>query len=850
MPCTGDPMALPPVMKDDVARSVDTAVALVHHSRQLEHPKLREWHVLVEATGYGELLRELHRTMRPHVLGVIRHWASVEVLPTWLEEAAERGGREGYVAAWRSKLEEEAWFDAPGPDRAESARREAKRHLLAGSFEMLIRLTHALVESHAPAVIEEVHHAWVRETLQAARPVAQPGGRILDNIQPVGQNAMHAKREHEVHRRSNRVHAVLAVDPAEVLDERPYQGSIYALPCRARELETESMLRLLLSSRDAMHAAEARAEADLQAVKKELVDTLAELQHERNARLEREATDRRDMQNMRSEHNAVMLREAMRVQEEEKRAGENQMEFANKLSDMNAARVQYEEQLRVYQEASESYKEEKEALRAAQRKILDLRQEILTVKAEAAAAVAAAEAQGNTALQERIAHLEHTRVTLVMNVSAVDDIALNDAAREARRTATREAEIRFAHESRALKRQCEEQEERIAELTRCSASSAEKSEQITRLRAEMEAAAAAAMRSKQSQGDAERRAAAAEEEAEQLRGKLRAEQKTSSTLSERWSEEVEKLREDNRKLREDARALRVQATAKEAIAGVAGAWERVGADTPAAGIVTGGNGGGGDREGKETSAAVDVASTPQGKSALILAARAVVNDESGDEAMRLITRCRELEAAGQAAEARERCVLERLTKAEEAAGAQRIKAGAMLLKAKEAMDAAGQELAAAEARAAAAEAAAEAERERNRVAIREQTRKMTHEMKVHQQMLATIHEKRLAAMEAQISEAAAAREREETARAFKAADDRLKTFLNFGYNEGDHVQGTLRMQLEAEVNIAANAMRTVTLPEEKGAGHLEAVHDVFRPIGSAAAVAAVVESPDAAALRP
>ena len=65
---------------------------------------------------------------------------------------------------------------------------------------------------------------------------------------------------------------------------------------------------------------EARAEESVLAVNKKLTDTLAELQFERNARQNREASDRREMQNVASEHNAAMLREALRVREEEAKA--------------------------------------------------------------------------------------------------------------------------------------------------------------------------------------------------------------------------------------------------------------------------------------------------------------------------------------------------------------------------------------------------------------------------------------------------------------------------------------------------------------------------------------------------
>lgn len=82
----------------------------------------------------------------------------------------------------------------------------------------------------------------------------------------------------------------------------------------------------------------------------------------------------------------------------------------------------------------------------------------------------------------------------------MDHIALNDAAREARKTATREAEIRFKHESRALQRRCDEHEEHIERLLQGTGANADKSQHIQRLTVEVEAAAAAAMRSKQAQG--------------------------------------------------------------------------------------------------------------------------------------------------------------------------------------------------------------------------------------------------------------------------------------------------------------------------------------------------------------
>jgi hypothetical protein len=46
------------------------------------------------ATGYGALLSELDEVVSKHVRGVVEHWAVLEVLPTWLEEAAKKG-REG-----------------------------------------------------------------------------------------------------------------------------------------------------------------------------------------------------------------------------------------------------------------------------------------------------------------------------------------------------------------------------------------------------------------------------------------------------------------------------------------------------------------------------------------------------------------------------------------------------------------------------------------------------------------------------------------------------------------------------------------------------------------------------------
>jgi hypothetical protein len=128
----------------------------------------------------------------------------VDALPTWVEEAAEKGGREGFLSAWREVLERDGWFDPRLPDRRESVHQEAKRNLLGGSFEVLIRASHAAVASLAPSVVEEVHGRWVTETLQAARPTT------LGNA-PIGQHAMHAKREHEVFKRLRWLHAKLAV---------------------------------------------------------------------------------------------------------------------------------------------------------------------------------------------------------------------------------------------------------------------------------------------------------------------------------------------------------------------------------------------------------------------------------------------------------------------------------------------------------------------------------------------------------------------------------------------------------------------------------------------------------------
>ena len=182
------------------------------------------------------------------------------------------------------------------------------------------------------------------------------------------------------------------------------------MPCRARELEAEASTRLLLHARDALGSVETRADDAVLAIKKELIDTIAELKLERNARLLREETDRREMQNMASEHNAAMLREAMRVKEEEVRTGENQIQLSNTLSDMNAAKVRYEEQHRMYVEATASSEETRDALRTAQRKLLDVRQELLDAKAERNAAVEAA--KDNEELRRRVAELESSQISL------------------------------------------------------------------------------------------------------------------------------------------------------------------------------------------------------------------------------------------------------------------------------------------------------------------------------------------------------------------------------------------------------------------------------------------------------
>jgi chromosome segregation ATPase len=134
--------------------------------------------------------------------------------------------------------------------------------------------------------------------------------------------------------------------------------------------------------------------------------------------------------------------------------GESQGELANTMGDMNAAKTRYEEKERIFQVGVEAAKEaaaaadelredlrtQREDLRAAQRKVLDLRQELLDAKAECAKAVAAA--ADIPALRAKVAKLEaRLLVTLGLNISAVDHIVVNDAAREARVTATKEAEM-------------------------------------------------------------------------------------------------------------------------------------------------------------------------------------------------------------------------------------------------------------------------------------------------------------------------------------------------------------------------------------------------------------------------
>jgi len=191
--------------------------------------------------------------------------------------------------------------------------------------------------------------------------------------------------------------------------------------------------------------------------------------------------------------------------------------------------------------------EQRDALRRAQLQVLELRTEILHAKAAAAAAVTAeaaveeAHRRAAEGLRERISQLEAAPVSLNVNVSRDQDhIAIANAvgfnegsnrgsitwrttglahiyrhgigchstqetrvqmgwmtwraisarpwgtAREARVEATREAEVRFADESRGLRRTCSEHEERIAMLVRGTSAVGEKSEQIARLTAELE----------------------------------------------------------------------------------------------------------------------------------------------------------------------------------------------------------------------------------------------------------------------------------------------------------------------------------------------------------------------------
>jgi len=220
------------------------------------------------------------------------------------------------------------------------------------------------------------------------------------------------------------------------------------------------LVDLLLHAREANAVIQARADRAIVAVKTEQVDTVAELKFERNARMLREQVDRREMQNMQSEHNGVMLQEALRVRREEAKAGEHALELAVKMSDLDASRVRFEEQQRIYQEATASSDEQRDALREAQRKVLDLRKEQMDLKKEAAETGRMREACAG--LERRVKELEAAPVvTLTLGISAVDHIALADAAREARKAATREAEVRFAHETRALQRRCNEQEENI-----------------------------------------------------------------------------------------------------------------------------------------------------------------------------------------------------------------------------------------------------------------------------------------------------------------------------------------------------------------------------------------------------
>jgi len=66
---------------------------------------------------------------------------------------------------------------------------------------------------------------------------------------------------------------------------------------------------------------EARAEEDMAGVKRQLAGTAADLELERDERVRRETVKRREMHNMASEHNAAMLREDLRVLEEQDRQG-------------------------------------------------------------------------------------------------------------------------------------------------------------------------------------------------------------------------------------------------------------------------------------------------------------------------------------------------------------------------------------------------------------------------------------------------------------------------------------------------------------------------------------------------
>jgi hypothetical protein len=71
---------------------------------------------------------------------------------------------------------------------------------------------------------------------------------------------------------------------------------------------------------------EACAEEDMAGVKRQLAETAADLEVEREARVRRETVERRErdgerreMHNMASEHNAAMLRDDLRVLEEQDR---------------------------------------------------------------------------------------------------------------------------------------------------------------------------------------------------------------------------------------------------------------------------------------------------------------------------------------------------------------------------------------------------------------------------------------------------------------------------------------------------------------------------------------------------